>query len=150
MNALVWGAFPLAKSALHARQYRAVARRLTPGARRLPPTRTPEQDALALLDEGGVILVSPDDDGARASSARNVIVFGHAIYESLVLGVPPAVVAGLSLTGRFTMSDKPPDRESGVLRNVDRALAAAIEDDTTLRSPRELKRLRIPAVHANA
>src|SRR5215472_912789 len=82
MNALVWGAFPLAKRALHARQYRAVARRLVPGARRLPPARTPEQDALALLDEGGVVLV-PREVDIRASQTTELIVFGHAIYESL-------------------------------------------------------------------
>jgi hypothetical protein len=153
MNALVWGAFPLAKRALHARQYRAVARRLAPGARRLPPSRTPEQDALALLDEGGVVLVPPDVD-IDASSAREVIVFGHAIYESLALGVAPAVVAGIALTVRLGQKAPPPGRHSDgpytVLQVIDRALAEAIEDDTRLRSPRELKRVRISAVGTTA
>lgn len=153
MNALVWGAFPLAKRALHARQYRAVTRRLAPSARRLPPARTPEQDALALLDEGGVVLVPPDVD-IGSSSAREVIVFGHAIYESLALGVAPAVVAGIALTVRLGQGGPPPGghshEQSSVLRLIDRALAEAIEDDARLRSPRELKRVRISAVDATA
>ena len=153
MNALVWGAFPLAKRALHARQFRAVTRCLAPGARRLPPARTPEQDALALLDEGGVVLVPPEVD-TGSSSAREVIVFGHAIYESLALGVAPAVVAGIALTVRLVQGDPPmgrhPDGQSSVLRLIDRALAEAIEDDTRLRSPRELRRVGITPVHATA
>jgi hypothetical protein len=126
-----------------------MARRLAPGARRLPPARTPEQDALALFDEGGVIVVHPHDDPARVETAGNVIVFGHAIYESLVLGVAPAVVAGVSLEATLTTCDTPsvlrPDRQLDALRIIDRALAAALDDDALLRSPRELKRLEIPA-----
>jgi hypothetical protein len=37
-------------------------------------------DALALLDEGGVVVL---DDGRR----RLGVLFGHALYEGLVLGV---------------------------------------------------------------
>jgi Protein of unknown function (DUF3025) len=125
MNALVWGTFPLAKRALHARQHRAIAARVAPGAVRLPPTRTRELDALALLDEGGVVL--PGGDVARA------IVFGHAIYESLALGVPPVVVAALAL-------DAPPGRPSA----VDEALASEIEDEARLRTPDELRRVALP------
>src|SRR5882672_9169208 len=40
MNALVWGTFPRAKSALHTRQHRVIAARVAPGARTLPPSRT--------------------------------------------------------------------------------------------------------------
>lgn len=137
MNALVWGAFPRAKRALHARQYRAVAERLAPGARGLPPNRTPELDALALLDEGGVVVRLLDRGGAAASGASDAIVFGHAIYESLALGVAPAVVAAIALT-----VDE--EGEADLVRAIDRALAGAIEDNTRLRSPGELRRLRIP------
>jgi hypothetical protein len=144
MNALVWGTFPRAKCALHARQYRAVAERLAPGARTLPPTRTPELDALALLDEGGVVLLSGDRGQARdrahvvASGGKETVVFGHAIYESLVLGVLPAVVAAIVLPvdGVF-------EKDSDVVRAVDIALASTIEDETMLRSPGELRRIRI-------
>jgi hypothetical protein len=136
MNALVWGAFPRAKRALHARQYRAVNERLEPGARRLPATRTSELDALALLDEGGVVVLAHRFDRMDA-----LVVFGHAIYESLVLGVAPAVVAGIALTID--------DREPNVVRAVDEALAGTIEDETMLRSPSELARLPIPAAATN-
>ena len=125
MNALVWGAFPRAKSALHARQHRAIAARVPPGARTLPPARTRELDTLALLDEGGVVL--PGGDVARA------VVFGHAIYESLALGVPPAVVAALAL-----------DARDGTPQAVDEALARRIEDDARLCTPDELRRVALP------
>jgi hypothetical protein len=125
MNALVWGTFPRAKAALHARQHRAIAARVAPGARTLPPARTRELDALALLDEGGVVL--PGGDVARA------VVFGHAIYESLALGVPPAVVAALAI-----------DADPRTPRAVDEALARHIEDGDRLRGPEELSRVELP------
>jgi hypothetical protein len=126
MNALVWGTFPRAKSALHARQHAAITVRVEPGARTLPPARTRELDALALLDEGGVVL--PGGDVTRA------VVFGHAIYESLALGIPPAVVAAISL-----------DAGEGSPRAVDEALALEIEDGTRLRTPDELRRVALRA-----
>jgi hypothetical protein len=123
MNALVWGTFPRAKRALHARQHRAIVERVTPGARTLPPARTRELDALALLDEGGVVL--PGGDVTRA------VVFGHAIYESLALGVPPAVVAAITL-------------DAGAPTAVDEALAGRIEDGARFRTPDELSRVALP------
>ncbi len=125
MNALVWGTFPQAKRALHARQHRAITERVAPGARTLPPARTRELDALALLDEGGVVLLGGDPAAA--------IVFGHAIYESLALGIPPSVVAALAL-----------DAPERTMPAVDRALAGQIEDDAKLRSPEELTRVTLP------
>jgi hypothetical protein len=123
MNALVWGTFPHAKRALHARQHRAIAERVAPGARTLPAARTRELDALALLDEGGVVL--PGGDVARA------IVFGHAIYESLALGVPPAVVAAIAL-------------DASAPNEVDEALARRIDDVARFRTPDELSRVALP------
>jgi hypothetical protein len=132
MNALVWGTFPAAKVALHARQHGAISARIAPGARTLPP-RTAELDALALVDEGGVVVFAPRSrDGASTASAESVYVFGHAIYESLALGVPPAIVAALVL-------DIPvPDGDD--LAPVDRALASALADPLRFRSPTELRR----------
>jgi Protein of unknown function (DUF3025) len=138
MNALVWGTFPLAKGALHARQYRALSQRIGVGARTLPAARTPELDALALLDEGGVVTCAGTVEGAR-------IVFGHAVYESLVLGVRPAIVAGLTLAADPTADDPNADQRWGVVRAVDRALAAAIDDPMLLRTPRDLRRVSILA-----
>jgi hypothetical protein len=139
MNALVWATFPRAKHALHTRQHRAITERLAPDARALPPARTPELDALALLDEGGVVVLSVDPYDDRAAGARGAIVFGHAIYESLVLGVAPAVVAAIELT----LPSGPSSSELEVVRAVDESLARLIEDETMLRAPSQLRRVRI-------
>ncbi|WP_170319230.1 DUF3025 domain-containing protein [Polyangium spumosum] len=101
LNALVWATFPASKRALHARQHRAMAARLGDTSKTLPDRRTREQDGLALLDEGSLLLLV---DAGRASKiataleARDVsvvrneitgggavaLVFGHALYESLL------------------------------------------------------------------
>jgi hypothetical protein len=78
LNALVWATFPLSKRALHTRQHGLVV----PGA----PKREVAGDALALVDEGGVAVVQ-----------RKKLVFGHAIYESLVSGWRPPVAAAIQL-----------------------------------------------------
>jgi hypothetical protein len=150
MNALVWGTFPAAKSALHARQHRAIAARVDPGARTLPPSRTPELDALALLDEGGVVVVA-DHPGALRAALRErngalraaivdgraeAVVFGHAIFESLVLGVSPAAVAAIVLDRAGAFEDI-----SRRLRRIDAALAAVLTDASLLQAPGELCRV---------
>ncbi len=150
MNALVWGTFPRAKLALHARQHRAIARRVPPGARTLPATRSRELDALALLDEGGVVVLARDREELRvrlrtegpgvlrsrmASGDADALVFGHAIYESLALGVSPAVVAAIVLAYDGTQPD--------IVRAADHALMDAIRDDSTLTSPTELVRVHV-------
>jgi hypothetical protein len=103
-NALVWATFPKAKLALHVRQHALVAARLGPDLR-LPGARTPEQDALAMFDEGGVAVLCARarrpileralerDDRAIEELVRlteegsaTSLVFGHAIYEGLVRG----------------------------------------------------------------
>lgn len=150
MNALVWGTFPASKQALHARQHRAIAARVEPGARVLPPTRSPELDALALLDEGGVVVVTDEPGAVRAAQRERTgalrasiaagraeaIVFGHAIFESLVLGVSPAAVAALVLEDGVRESDR-----ARTLRRVDAALSAVLEDTSRLRAPGELRRV---------
>jgi hypothetical protein len=129
MNALVWGTFPQAKQALHARQHAAIRARIAPGAQTLPPTRSPELDALALIDEGGLVVLADDPDAIRASLKSDrtafrsaltagtayALVFGHAIYESLVLGVRPAVVAAVALALE--------PGTSSLVRTADRQLA---------------------------
>jgi len=154
MNALVWGTFPRSKHALHARQHEAISERLTPGARTLPATRSRELDALALVDEGGIALLARSefyrrllrlrDRGDRGvlaahldSHAVQTVIFGHAIYESLVLGVKPAVVAGVIVEAEAAEAD--------VLRAVDRGLARMLQDRTVLRSPQEFVRVDLYA-----
>ncbi len=154
MNALVWGTFPRAKRALHFRQHRAIAARVPPGVRALPPTRTRELDTLALLDEGGVVILTrwPDEAlaalrsrdsglGLRsfvATGAGHVVIFGHAIYESLALGCAPAVAAALVLTH--------PPHEGDLVSATDRALACTIDDEGQLRTPDELRRVNVQAL----
>ena len=76
MNALVWATFPRAKAALHRQQHALYQAWATPGATRLPNARTREQDGLALVDEGGVVIL--------ASNAGDLVVpFGHALFEGI-------------------------------------------------------------------
>ena len=98
LNALVWTSFPRAKLALHLRQHRMIAARLQDDLR-LPGSRTKEQDAVAMLDEGGVAVLCPRGERAELASALkekgadvskrvergevSVVIFGHAIYEGL-------------------------------------------------------------------
>ena len=76
-NALVWAMFPRAKRAVARRQHDAHLRRLGPVVGALPNARSREQDTLAMIDEGGVIL------GPSGSA-----LFGHALYEHLYVGDP--------------------------------------------------------------
>jgi hypothetical protein len=92
LNAVVWASFPRAKRALHARQHRMIAARLDRDAR-VPGARTPEQDAVAMIDEGGVVVLR-----ARAPAQQIAVIFGHAIYEGLVCGGPTARGAAYVVT----------------------------------------------------
>ena len=76
LNALVWARFPRAKRALCARQV-SLARERGPAPAGQQRLRSREQDAAAMLDEGGMLL----GPTTRA-------VFGHAALEDAVLGRP--------------------------------------------------------------
>ncbi len=81
LNALVWATFPQAKRALHERQHARIAARIAEDPSRLPMARTPELDTLAMIDEGGVI-------HAETPRGTETILFGHALYEAIVLDEP--------------------------------------------------------------
>ncbi len=150
MNALVWGTFPRAKLALHARQHRAIAARIAPDSPRLPPCRTRELDALALLDEGGVVVLARDPARVRAAlgagalrdevagGSADALVFGHAIYESLALGVVPAVVAAV-----VVLHDREGRGPGDLVDAADEGLARIVEDDALLSTPVDLKRVEL-------
>jgi len=154
MNALVWGTFPRAKAALHARQHRAMTARVSAGARVLPPARTREQDALALIDEGGVVVLANDPGAARvalrarpaglgamiASRAVDAVIFGHAVYESIAFGIAPAAVAAV-VVARAT-------GESPLTREADASLAQALLDASRFRTPDELCRVEVSELGA--
>ncbi len=97
-NALVFARFPLAKRALHARM-------LALRSARPPGPRTPAEDRLAMIDEGGAI-VTP----------AATLIFGHALYEHLVRGVTRPIRA-------FTM------RTDVAIDDADRWLAAQLAHD---------------------
>jgi len=112
LNALVWAAFPRSKRALHAAQLTMVRARLDPDTGRMDGARAREHDALALLDEGGAVVLLRDGElpgdssqlGARVRErSASVLVFGHALYETMVYG-------GTHTTARaqvHTVSDLP-------------------------------------------
>jgi hypothetical protein len=120
LNALVWATFPRSKRALHARQHAAIERWIPDGATQLPNARTRELDAIALIDEGGVLLVP---------HARPIL-FGHALFEGLVLGQRAMVARAFEL----------PMIAGEDLRAVDDAFAARLADPSTCQAPEELAR----------
>lgn len=144
LNVLVWAAFPRAKRALHARQYRALQAWLPPGSGRLPNRRTREQDALALFDEGGSVLVASAADAAALREAlaagaapelalpgaARVVLFGHAVMEHLCFES-----AALSSAALVVELEPPLPEGRALLDRVDRALAARLADPRELASP---------------
>ncbi len=146
LNALVWASFPRAKMALHARQHRMIAARLQDDLR-LPGARTREQDAVAMLDEGGVAVLCPragrdelraalasplprgsvDGDGTRvpaivARGGACAVIFGHALYEGLVCGSPARVYGAAFAVEVETL----PVNDEARVATADAALAALL------------------------
>jgi len=129
LNVLVWAAFPRTKRVLHARQYRALSAWLPPGALRLPNRRTREQDALALFDEGGSVLVLPAGAASPLEPAR-ILLFGHAVMEHVCF--EPTALSSAALVVRLE-PPLPAGRE--LYAAVDRALAARLADPRELVEP---------------
>lgn len=129
LNALVWGTFPRAKAALHRRQGALVDARLDPAVPRPPAHRTREQDGLAMIDEGGVIALV-------AASRELRLVFGHAVYEGFVLGVPRMTARMVRLPVDALLDDP--------IAQADAALAAWLDDATVSTLPEALARVFVP------
>lgn len=156
LNALCFATWPRSKRALHARQYRALLAR----GGQPSPTRTREQDALTLFDEGGLIIAALPDavrvlhaaiasrDGQnersalpachaalREQSARGAVVlvpFGHALLEHWVEGIPcPGAAARVVEVEAFPVSSQ------RLLRILDRQLSVQLSDPEQFRSPHE-------------
>jgi hypothetical protein len=134
-----------------------VAERVVEGARHLPATRTREQDALALLDEGGVALLCATgaleeargalDRREAATIARLVaagsalgVVYGHAVYEHLGCGGPPV----RAMTHLVACPAVPASAEECVAR-CDEALAGALADLDAFTRPEDLRSLPVEA-----
>jgi hypothetical protein len=157
MNALVWATFPAAKRALHERQHGLVV----PAAPGESARRPRELDALALLDEGGILVVARagepvplDEDavvGAVARGEAAALVFGHAIYEGLVLGRAPPLASVVCLAGDAAAPSvagaaHEPHEDQGardpILRWADQALAGVVRDRARLLDPKQMLRVR--------
>jgi hypothetical protein len=151
MNALVWATFPRAKRALHERQHGLVV----PAAPGESARRPRELDALALLDEGGLVVVlakgslpsESADIAAReraleeaiAAGEATAFVFGHAIYEGLVLGRPAPLASVVCVAGAGA------GEGAATVAHADAALAAVIADRAQIVDPTAMLRLRADA-----
>lgn len=153
-NALVWAAFPRAKRALAAHACALLLARLPEAATRLPGARTPEQDAIAMLDEGGVVLLcearhvpaarAAHEAGDAAALARLrdeghvfPLVFGHALLEHVALGTLDARGFGVVLA----MADVAPSSCEARVELADVALALWIRQGEGLAGARGLPAL---------
>ena len=142
-NALVWATFPRAKAALAWRQHRALLARLPETFERLPPTRTAEQDALTLLDEGGGLVVVAHgrgeevaraiEEGAFSSAVRDVglaifglAIFGHAVYEHVLSTDAPLRVGAYVIEVAPEHARAVHERRADGLGAIDHALAARL------------------------
>ncbi len=153
-NVLAFAAWPRSKRALHRRQSRLLRARIAPGARRLPGARSREQDALTLLDEGGVIVACDRLAHAQLSSCRDsleptlaaclaagtaqLVPFGHALFEHIVEGLPcPLAIPQL------VVLTEGPLRDLDCLSRLDRALAEQLEDEAQFSKPSGVKGLML-------
>jgi hypothetical protein len=147
MNALVWAVFPRSKRALHTLQARFVAEERAAGSGH----RSAAHDALAILDEGGVIVcgdaVYTDEVSIRLAldqGRARALAFGHAIYESEAIGAPRPVVRARSLVVPAY------DDDAGLVRAADESLCTLIESGHFAATPRELPRIALDCVFGAA
>ena len=147
-NLLVWLAFPRAKAALNARHFTALREQNAVGA----ANRGPAQDALTLLDEGGVVVASSDPallallrnwrwkelfwtNRARLATHMQFLLFGHAVYEKALHPFLGITSRGILLDVDPALLSAPmPDR----LAEVDARLASHIGDPARVLATREL------------
>lgn len=142
MNALAWAAFPRCKRALHARQLAVLTAQLEPTFAALPTARTPEHDALAMLDEGGVVILAERELCATIAAELRVPVrdaltralcegrarlwaLGHGMLESVLLadGALPETHAFACVLEAETLPPGPAEARS----MADLRLAEALE-----------------------
>jgi hypothetical protein len=131
-NALVWATFPRTKAAVHQRQLavvRAAAAGAAPGR---SWSRSEEGDALAMFDEGGLLVATRRGLGAEVAEALRRgddvslasrvargdalgVVFGHAIVEHLGRPVPEAGAGIAGLAVAFEVDGEPGEVSLGIL-----------------------------------
>jgi hypothetical protein len=152
---LCFTTFPHSKLALHARQYARLEERIGNDSVKLPGRRTPEQDALTLFDEGGVVLAveaaaalqlqaapasERDALSLQLCEARRlrVVPFGHALYEHMVEGLrcPGGCTQVIVVSALWS-------ENRSLLREVDRGLAAHLMDPANLQSPASCGQIKL-------
>jgi hypothetical protein len=148
LNVLAWLTFPRAKAALNARHFEALEAQRTAGR----ANRGPAQDALTLFDEGGVIVVSCDDEllgllrgwrwkelfwsnRTRLRERLRFYMFGHALYEKALRPFVGITGRGILLKTEPALLAQPPGEQLAVL---DSRVAATISESGNLTAPREL------------
>jgi Protein of unknown function (DUF3025) len=137
-NVLAWAAFPRAKRALHARQFRALERWIPQGASRLPNRRLREQDALTVFDEGGSVVVTRGSGLASVEAPRVLVadegsvfvLFGHALMEHVAYGRNAVRSAAVVLP-----CDDPLPTGLELFACIDRALEARLLDPQMFAAP---------------
>ncbi|MFO0549844.1 MAG: DUF3025 domain-containing protein [Polyangiaceae bacterium] len=148
-NALVWAAFPSSKRLIHALQRELVA---AARARGEPGKRLPLHDMLALLDEGGVVVLSPGERPVEHDAALTLdperdraLVFGHAVFESIAIQGPFPLVRAIWLPAPSEL-----DRADGaaIVRAVDALLTATLASPERPSNPKGLSRVALDAVAA--
>jgi hypothetical protein len=146
MNALVWAAFPKAKAALHVRQLAFVERARAEGTE---GRRRKAHDALAILDEGGVLVAAETSiaselelAAALAAGTARHLVFGHGIYESLAIEGPRPLVGALV----FRREGAWPVEPDALRRAVDERLASLLVGDGAPQAPQDYLRVPVRAI----
>ena len=140
-NALVWMTFPTAKAALNARHYQAMSARTE-------PLRGPEEDALTLFDEEGVVVLSSDEElaallrgfkwrelfwqrRAEVQQRMRFLLFGHALYEK-------ALRPFVGMTGKALLFAVPAQtltlHGAALTKEVDRLAALRVWGGESLRN----------------
>jgi hypothetical protein len=162
-NALSFASFPRSKHALHARQAALLEARLRSSGGKLYRERTPEQDALTLLDEGGCVVAASEARIARLTgigelTARDLLAsddggplwlapFGHALSEHWVEGLrcPGACAVLLALSPRVLRAPR-----AELLTAIDGALARQLERADAFVRPSERARIELADLEPSA
>jgi len=147
-NVLTWLAFPRAKAALNARHYAALEVQRAAGE----GNRGPEQDALTLFDEGGIVVASDDADllallrdwrwkelfwgnRARLPERMRFLLFGHALYEKALQPFIGITGRGILLRAESRLLAAP---AASLLDALDTRIAEHISDPGRFSTTREL------------
>jgi hypothetical protein len=160
-NVLAWLAYPRAKAALNARHHDALQAQHAAGT----PNRGPEQDALTLFDESGIVMVSADGDllqmvrdfrwkelfwknRGRLEARARCFLFGHALYEKMLRPFRGITGRGVLLDADPALLAMSPGEQLDV---IDAQVAACLSDPARFVSTRELAvlpLLGVPGWHA--